>query len=60
MKAFSKLLRELTTLSPVKWNGHFIDSLNGTFYVTVYKDQTRYLKDFFNEKSIVFTINNYE
>lgn len=47
MKALSKLLRELTALSPVKWDGRFTDSLNGTCYATAWKDQTRYFKDFF-------------
>lgn len=60
MKAFSKLHKELTALSPVKWDGRFIDSLKGTCYATACKDQTRYFKDFFSEKSIVFIINNYE
>lgn len=47
MKALSKLLRELTALSPVKWDGPFTDSFNGTCYATAWKDQTRYFKDFF-------------
>lgn len=57
MKAFTKLLRQLTDLSTmdpgissVKQDGCFIDSLNGTCYATVGKDRTRSFKDFLNEK----------